>query len=1337
VERDAGYTEDGGFLANPESEYAWAYPNRAVPLAELRDTHTLILLGEAGMGKSRSLVDEHDALAASLPADTRLIYRNLNTFGSGELQRLGDELFCSPEYEAYQQGAQLLVLLDSLDEALNDIPNLNKWLAEQLRQRVTSPERFFLRIASRTAAWQGSLEEAVKSIWAEDGTKNLGIYEICPLRRTDVAMAAGTRGLDGEALLEEIRNREIEALASRPVTLEFLFAQWRKEGALPHSKADLYEKGILALCEENNPERRARSCLIDPRQRMIVAGRLASALILCAHSALWTGRMQETPTGDCALADLTGRERQGSDEFRVDECTLREALEISGLFTGFGRERMGFAHQSFAEFLAAWYLKNTGTETHQRLRPLQFTAGGKLVPKLHETAAWLASLDRSVLEYLIRQQPESLLHVDGAALTNADKASLVQSLLEKIEERTLFPHDLPQRALRKLSHPDLAEQLRPWVSEKQQCRHSRDFALDMARWCGVLELAGELVKIALDGEEDYYLRIAATHAIVWFDNGPSLAAIKPLALGTGGPDPDRRLKKMALNALWPKHLTAEEFFADPIETGEDRFVGDFDISISDGSFFKTLTPSHMPAALAWAARHVVHPGYGTGKLKAGPARAAWSFIDEPGVLDAVVATLLEFLKQHGHLFLDPNAPQVDDPLVDTRKRRLLLRRLLSAIPLDEVDSLVFSDHIARQDDLPWLLDLLDTALSRTEYCCASQLIGKLLRSDAPPDITNRILIRCGVAAKSPDVVLRKAVAWLIHPMRFKTSATQLTRKYWRDAQERRERRQPVLLDPPPKERVRAALEQCEQGDHASWSTLAMELTLEPDSRDYGVWPQKLDSLPGWQTATVEIRNRVRAAAMEYLVHATPNKDKLYSSTTYFFEDVSGLFAFEVLSQTTPDRLSHLEGEHWAKWTPLIMAGYHENQDWLQTLRREAHRHAPKAVLDAAQHCMDKDDRREHGLSSLHDYEFLWGPAFVQALVCRLDDVSYKTQSRRTILEALLKCGESVGRERAHRFLAQTDDMALRRDAAALLLIYDGANSWPALSVLLAEEPEFAESFIGQVAHEVRWHQPDKPAYRFNEDQLAELYLWMEARFPAAQDPMHPGGYSPSMRDHIKEFRDSLIGNLKAAGTWKAVQALEQIAAALPDRDWLKWACFQARDNAMNTQWQALRWDELLGLLGDPAARVIRTPGELQSVVLESLERLQQSLHGMTPLAPFLWDEAGGKPKSEGRLSDFIKFHLSNDLNRRGVLINREVELRNWPDKGRGESLDLLVQAVRHGEAPMDVIIEVKRCWNTGLETAMETQLRDRYLLGSHHTHGIYLVGWYGDEGGGKDCRAIA
>jgi len=46
---------------------------------------------------------------------------------------------------------------------------------------------------------------------------------------------------------------------------------------------------------------------------------------------------------------------------------------------------------------------------------------------------------------------------------------------------------------------------------------------------------------------------------------------------------------------------------------------------------------------------------------------------------------------------------------------------------------------------------------------------------------------------------------------------------------------------------------------------------------------------------------------------------------------------------------------------------------------------------------------------------------------------------------------------------------------------------------------------------------------------------------------------------------------------------------------------------------------------------------------------------------------------------------------------------------------------------LTVIIEVKGCWHRDLESAMETQLVDRYLRDSKMKHGLYVVGWYNCE----------
>jgi hypothetical protein len=89
----------------------------------------------------------------------------------------------------------------------------------------------------------------------------------------------------------------------------------------------------------------------------------------------------------------------------------------------------------------------------------------------------------------------------------------------------------------------------------------------------------------------------------------------------------------------------------------------------------------------------------------------------------------------------------------------------------------------------------------------------------------------------------------------------------------------------------------------------------------------------------------------------------------------------------------------------------------------------------------------------------------------------------------------------------------------------------------------------------------------------------------------------------------------------------------------------------------------------------------------------------------------------------VKRHLDEDLRHRGVIINREVEIR------RGERTDIHVDAIvptSDGQLydSETVIIEVKGCWHEDLDHAMQTQLVDRYLEDNHCQQGLYLIGWF-------------
>ena len=107
----------------------------------------------------------------------------------------------------------------------------------------------------------------------------------------------------------------------------------------------------------------------------------------------------------------------------------------------------------------------------------------------------------------------------------------------------------------------------------------------------------------------------------------------------------------------------------------------------------------------------------------------------------------------------------------------------------------------------------------------------------------------------------------------------------------------------------------------------------------------------------------------------------------------------------------------------------------------------------------------------------------------------------------------------------------------------------------------------------------------------------------------------------------------------------------------------------------------------------------------------------------------------------MKLHLESDIGGRGVIVNREVEVRRQPGSNLGDRTDIHVDAIAPSPRPeqfdrVTVIVEVKGCWNRELDSAMGKQLRDKYMRESSCEHGLYLVAWFNcDKWDPEDTRA--
>ena len=152
------------------------------------------------------------------------------------------------------------------------------------------------------------LETAFRNVW---GDAAVGVFELAPLRRIDVAAAAAARGIDGEQFIQQVHAANAVPFAYKPLTLNMSFRLFERDGQLPDGRINLYSQGCLALCEEQNPSRRGAGRLgeLTGPQRYRLAGRIAAVTMLGNRFAVWTNSQTDAPEEDLALAAFgTGSE---------------------------------------------------------------------------------------------------------------------------------------------------------------------------------------------------------------------------------------------------------------------------------------------------------------------------------------------------------------------------------------------------------------------------------------------------------------------------------------------------------------------------------------------------------------------------------------------------------------------------------------------------------------------------------------------------------------------------------------------------------------------------------------------------------------------------------------------------------------------------------------------------------------------------------------------------------------------------------------------------------------------------------------------------------------------
>ncbi|MBE9189638.1 hypothetical protein IQ230_04515 [Gloeocapsopsis crepidinum LEGE 06123] len=1173
---------DGGYLYNPDAEWGKAYNPNLITLEAIANVPCLVLLGEPGIGKSQELENLKILTEKKICDPRQVLPLNLRSCTNLKDDLFKDETFTDWLEDTYH----LYLFLDSLDEGILSIPTLAAGLIDELKKQKyhNHINRLHLRLACRTFVFPAILEEGLKGIWQKDYVE---IYELAPLRRVDVIEAAKAEGFSPDDFLKEIGQKDVVPLAIKPITLRFLLNTYRRHnGQFPSNQKiyELYLEGCQLLCQEVSESRQAsnRKGNLDADQRLIVAARIAAIAVFANRFAVWTGINQgNVPTEDVLVQTLClGYENANGREFEITRVAIEEVLD-TGLFSSRGLHRMGWAHQTYAEFLAAWYLVQHEIPLAQ-ITKLIFSSEDpdhKLIPQLHETAAWLASIRTDVLQEFIKTDPDVLLRSDVPTDANV-RSSIVDNLLTQYEEEKLFDWDRNNyRNYAKLKHPGLADQLRLYICDSSKQIDARDLAIDIAEVCEVCDLQAELVNLALDSSQPVYLRVSAAKALCLIGDTVTLLKLKPLGTEQLPEDEDDRLKGYALQALWSEHLTAEELFQALTLPKKRNFFGEYRMFLNY-KIVPQLQPHDLVIALNWLEKQGAR-GFGHPFKELGDAILvkAWESFDLPRVAESFTKVALVQWREDQTIITDDNKLQEQFALslLNNSKRRhtLIEQAVLIILETEEAPDLLLSENVLVSEDIFWMLERLESSNCEKTQKIWVQLIQRSFNRQDVKHI-DAILI-----ATQSNKILQEVFAAYFAPIELNsTQADKLRSDYLRMQEMQYRRQNPPLLEPPPKERVLRLLEKLEAGDLSAWSQLNMEMTRKPESKyDDNEFKLDLTKLPGWQEAEEPTRRRIIESAKKYVQYQDDINYDWIGTNTFNRPALAGCRAFQLLLKQNSDFLEHLSPEIWKKWAPVIIASPSSNPNedfYLETVKR-TYLNAPHESIHTLLKLIDKENQEHDHISVIDRFDKCWNEWLKLALLEKAKDPKLKPKCLGEILEKLLKQGFTEARNFAKSLISFALPSAENERekvliAARVLVENSDPCSWSFIWLLIQQDSSFGREVLELAA----CHHLHEIQLNLTEIQLADLYLWLVRQYPYDEDPDHSN--ISTARDDMARLRDNVLTQLKERGTLQACTEIQRLIPELPNIAWLRKTLINAQINMRRKTWQPLQPAQIFQLV---------------------------------------------------------------------------------------------------------------------------------------------------------------
>ena len=1244
--------DENGFLSDPDLNNKYFKATTAVSFDQIEGIQCLILLGEPGIGKSIALRSVFESLKEQ-SKNKYLIYKNLNEYG--DETRLIHEVFQSDEITNWlRSDDELILFLDSYDECLLEIKKLPSIIKAQFKKLEDHTSRITLRIACRTGYWTGSLNSYFELYFGEN---KVAIYELTPLRKKEVEIAAQLSGIDTESFLDEVIRKNVQPMAINPLTLEFLLKDYKLNNQFPSTRSELFHNGCKILCTEPDSDRMLAYSATQnsPERRIALASRIAAIMIFCNKYYVDLNNSGIAEENAITLETLLeGEEIADNFTFNFTQSDLKETILQTALFSSRGNLRFGFSHLAYAEYLAAKYIANHNLKIEQikSLITISSDSEGKIIPQIKGVASWLNHLSENLTEYTISNDPQNLLYGDTDFLDSSKKEKLVKSLLDKFNENSIDDTDWGLRKYyKKLNHPDLLNQLKPCIENKETYFLARRSAIDIAQECELTGLNEVFLKIALDKSDDVTTRSNVIHALIMIGSEENKKRLMPIATEPHEEDYNDDLKGNALLALWPAILKTKEIFKILTLPKKSNYFGSYTSFLH--LIENKISSNELEEGLRWILKYCSgskDTQYEFEELEKIIIYNSWNNFYSIENLELFVEVLLERMNNYETIFPLPGRFSSEWPqlIIDDQKRLDVLIKIVRKIDVAKIHLMHSNSELIKDLDFENIFNLFLNGDS-------SEVKSKLAKILSYFWLINAKEIDLLLTNIKYHPELEKEFKSRIDPIELDSPEAKKLKYLWlenikweKEAEERKQQEQTKKNNV--NDRIIRNIEEFEKTKNiSSWYQLFMDLTLAESSLRYGdEFKSDITTLPGWNIINESVKQRIIDLAKIYIEIFNENKTEWFGSNTFYRPAAAGYKSLILLHKFDPSFIENLRNACWKKWVYILLDfpeshGISGSDKTYQKLIEIAYKHIPDEIIEVLIAIIENRNNEDNPhLFILYKVDGCLDTKMQNALLKKVEDGTLKPLAQNYIYNFLLEKKNTKAFKSVKKAIKENSDL-LRVELTKSLASFCDHNDWDFIMFEIESDVDFGkEFFLSFVDTHVVSMIPI--LQRITEMQAAKLVLWLSNNFPKEEDPFFEGAHMVGQRESVGNFRNQILRYLTQQG---AIAALEFIENEKPDLN-AKFYLVEARKNFRRTSWKPLNPNGLLALINKRNAKEILNSDDLLYRIIDSLKRFEIILQGDNGLSSLIWEEVSSKkgkstPKKEEVLSDFLNHHLKSEL----------------------------------------------------------------------------------------------